>query len=179
MPNSQIVISAKRECPLYLPEKLGKKRCAFITHMRMAGGTINHHVVFGVLIGLIKSDPITYGIYLQFQITNGWIQSLYSRMNLSQHMVTTSRTIVTRTILLEVRTQYLHDIVDSVVTYNIPNEIIINVDQTLSKYVPPENVTMAEKNSKHVAQKVANDNRGTTVTLVESMKGEVLPMQLI
>ena len=72
----QIVISEKRKQPLYLPDELDKKLRTFITHMQMAGGTINLHVIFDVLMGLIKSDLVTYGMYLEFQITDGWIQSL-------------------------------------------------------------------------------------------------------
>ena len=45
--------------------------------------------------------------------------------------------------------------------------------------MPTANVTMVEKNSKHVARKGANDKRGITVTLGESLSGEILPMQLI
>lgn len=68
MPNSQIVISERTGHPLYLPEKLDKKLRVFITHMRMTGGTINRHVVFGILMGLMKSDLINYyGMYLSFQ----------------------------------------------------------------------------------------------------------------
>ena len=78
-------------------------------------------------------------------------------MNLSPGMEIDSRPTITRSVWLKVRTQYLHDIVDSVVTYNIPNELIINVDQTSSKYVITENVTMAEKRSGHVARKGADD----------------------
>ena len=78
----------------------------------MAGGTINRHAVFGVLMGLIKSALITYSMYLEFQVIDEWIQSLYRRMNLSRRVVTTSRPTITRSIWLEVRTQYLHDIVD-------------------------------------------------------------------
>ena len=37
---------------------------------------------------------------------------------------------------------------------------------------------MAAKNSKHITRKRANDKRKVTVTLAESMSGEVLPMQL-
>ena len=81
--SSQIVISEKRGLPIYLPDELDKKLRTFITHMRMAGGTINHLVISGVLLGLIKSDLVTYGMYLEFQITDGWIQSLYRRMNLT------------------------------------------------------------------------------------------------
>ena len=67
----------------------------------MAGGTINRHMIFGVLMGLFKSDLVTYGMYLEFQITDKWIQSLYRRMNLSRRMVTTSRPTDTRSIWLE------------------------------------------------------------------------------
>ena len=109
MQSSQIVISEKRGRPLYLPDELCKKRRTFITHMGMAGGTINRHVIFGVLMGLIKSDLVTYGMYLEFQITDKWIQSLYRHMNLSRRMMTTSRPTVTRSIWLETRAQYLHD----------------------------------------------------------------------
>jgi len=130
-------------------------------------------------MGLIKSDIATYGMYLDFLITEGWIQSLCRRMNLSRRMVTTSRPVVTRSIWLETHTQYLHDIVHAVVSHNIPDELFINVDQTPSKYVPTANVTMAEKNSKHIARKGANDKRGITATLAESFSGDILPMQLI
>ena len=75
--------------------------------------------------------------------------------------------------------KYLHDIVHSVVSNSIPDELTINADQTPSKYVPIANVTMAEENSKHVARKGANDKRGITVTLGESLSGEILPMQLM
>ena len=63
-------------------------------------------------------------------------------MNLFRRMVTTSRPTITRSIWSEVRTQYLHDIVHSVVTYIIPDKIIINVDQTPSKYDPTENIIL-------------------------------------
>ena len=36
----------------------------------MAARTINCHVAFGVLIGLIKGDLMTYGMYLQMDRSN-------------------------------------------------------------------------------------------------------------
>lgn len=72
-------------------------------------------------------------------------------------MVITSRPTTTRSIWLQVRTQYLYDIVDLLVTSNILSELIIDFDQTPSKYVPTENVTIAEKNSKNVARKGDSD----------------------
>ena len=92
MSNAQMFTSAKKERPPYLPEELDKKLRAFITHMRMTnGGTINCHVIFGVFMGLIKRNLVNYDMYLEFQITYGWIQSFYRGMNLSGLMMTTAR----------------------------------------------------------------------------------------
>ena len=79
----------------------------------------------------------------------------------------------------EVRTQFHNDIASTVVKYNILDELILNIDQTLSKFVPTENVTMAETGSKHVSRKGGNDKRGITVTLPETITGKILPFQLI
>ena len=147
--------------------------------MRTAGGTINKHVIYGILMGLIKADMTRYGGYLDFTVTKGWLQSLYSRMNMSRRMVTTSRPIVTSSLWEEVRTQFHNDIASAVLKYNIPDELILNIDQTPSKFVPTENVTMAETGSKHVSRKGGNDKRGITVTLSETITGKILPFQLI
>ena len=63
--------------------------------------------------------------------------------------------------------------------YNIPDESILNIDQTPSKFVPTENFTMAETGSKHVSIKGGNDKRGITVTLSKTITGKILPFQLI
>ena len=151
----------------------------FINNTRKAGGTVNKLVVYGVLMGLIKSDLARYGRYLDFVITNGWLQSLYKRMNLTRRMVTTSRPVITQSMWLEVKAKFLHDIVSAVIEHKVPDELIINVDQTPSKYVPIENVTMAEKNCKHIPRKGGNDKRAITVTLAETLSGTILPFQLI
>ena len=67
----------------------------------------------------------------------------------------------------------------AVLKYNIPDELILNIDQTPSKFVPIENVAMAETGSKHVSRKCRNDKRGITVTLSETITGKILPFQLI
>ena len=79
----------------------------------------------------------------------------------------------------EVRTQLHNDIASAVLKYNIPDEIILNIDQTPSKLVPTGNVTMAETGSKHVSRKGRNDKRGITVTLSETITGKIFPSQLI
>ena len=174
-----VIISQTRGRPLLFPAELDEKLRLFITNIRTAGGSINKHVIYGVLMGLIKADMTRYGGYLDFTVTKGWLQSLYSRMNMSRRMVTTSRPIVTSSLWKEVRTQFHNDIASAVLKYNIPDKLILNIDQTPSKYVPTENVTMAETGSKHVSRKGGNDKRGITVTLSEAITGKILPFQLI
>ena len=124
-------------------------------------------------MGLIKSDLGRYGQYLNFVITNGCLQSLYQRMNLTRRIVTMSRSAITKATWLEVKVTFLHDIVSAIVEDEIPDELILNVDLTPSKVVPNDNVTMAEKSSKHVSRKGSNDKRGITVTLTETLSGQI------
>ena len=64
-----VIISQTRGRPLLLPAELDEKLRLFITNLRIAGGTINKHVIHGILIGLIKADMTRYGGYLDFTVT--------------------------------------------------------------------------------------------------------------
>ena len=65
-------------------------------------------------MSLIKADMTKYGGYLDFTVTKGQLKSLYSRMNMSRRMVTTSRPIVISSLWEEVRTQFHNDIASGV-----------------------------------------------------------------
>ena len=91
-----MTIGAKRGRPLLISDNLNFNLRSFLTNYRTAGGTINRHVLYGVLMGLIKSDLSRYGQDLEFCVTNGWVQSLYTRMGYTRRMVTTSRLVITR-----------------------------------------------------------------------------------
>ena len=147
--------------------------------MRTAGGTINKHVIYEILMGLIRADMTRYGGYLDLTVTKGWLQSLYNRMNMSRHLATTSRLTVAYPLWEEVRTQLHNDIASVVLMYNIPDELILNIDQIPSKFVATENVTMVETGSKHASRIGRSDKRGITVTLSETITGKILPFQLI
>ena len=116
---------------------------------------------------------------MEFKVTRSWAQSLYQRMTFSRRAVTTSRTLITRLLWVEVRSQFLYEITDKVLKHNIPHELIINVDQTPSKFVATDNVTMAAKGEKHISRAGATDKRAITVTLSESLDGHILAFQLI
>jgi len=66
-----------------------------------------------------------------------------------------------------------------IVPHNIPDELIINVDQMPSKFVSTDNITTASKGEKHIPRAGASDKRAITVTFCESLDGYMLPFQLV
>ena len=144
-----------------------------LVKLRVAGASINIHVVSGVLNGLIRANPERFGKYMEFKVTRSWARSLYQRMKFSCHAVTTSRPVITRSLWVEVRSQFLYEITDKVLKHNIPDELIINVDQTLSKFVVTDIITMAAKEEKHISDAGATDKTAITVTLSESPDGHI------
>ena len=86
---------------------------------------------------------------------------------------------VNEALWIEIWTLFLHDICTLVQTYNIPDGLVINVDQTPSKYVPTSSVTMAEKNSKHVQKQGADVKHAIKLTLAETLSQDMLPFRMI
>ena len=63
-----MTIGAKRGRPLLLSDGLDFKLRSFLTNLRSASGTKNKHVLYGVLMGLTKSDLSRYGRYLELAL---------------------------------------------------------------------------------------------------------------
>ena len=75
--------------------------------------------------------------------------------------------------------QFLLDIKAVVNLEDIPNELILNWDQTAINYVPVSNWTMVKEGSKKVKIAGVDDKRQITVVLAGTLAGELLPLQLI
>ena len=102
MPSEEIAISKKRGRPFYLPEELNEKPRTFLIPQRRPGENINRYFVYGMLMGLIKSNLHLHGGYLKFTATDGWLYSLYKRMNFVRRTVPTSRPVVTEALWIEI-----------------------------------------------------------------------------
>ena len=100
-------------------------------------------------------------------------------MKFSRRAATTSRPVITRSLWNEIKTQFLHEISQKVLLHNIPDELIINADQTPSKFVATDSITMAAKGEKHICKAGSTDKRSITMTVCESYDGTVLLFQLI
>ena len=169
----QSTIERVRGPPLLVEEVLHLKLRLILVSLRTVDPGINIHVVSGVLNSMIHANPERFGKYMDFKVTRSWVRSLCQRMKFSRRAVTTSRPVFTRSLRAEVRLQFLHEITNKVLQHNILDELTINVDQTVSKFVATDNITMAAKGESIFRV------LGQLMTLCESLDGCMLPFRLI
>ena len=106
-------------------------------------------------------------------------ESLFRRMSYKRRFGTTSKVPIPDKARNEIELILMHKIVQKVEKYNIPHSLILNADQTSSKYVPTARYTLAEKNSKSVPIAGGADKRAITATFVETLNCKFLPVQSI
>ena len=94
-------------------------------------------------------------------------ESLFRRMSYKRRFGTTSKVPIPDKARNEIELIFMHKIVQKVEKYNIPHSLILNVDQTPSKYVLTARYTLAEKNSKNVQIADGADKRTITATFVK------------
>ena len=81
-----------------------------------------------------------------------WAKSLFIRMAYAQRRNTSSKVEIPEKARKEIEYQFHYDIVSKVEKYNIPNSLIMNLDQ-----VPCKKFTMAKKESNKVTIHRSND----------------------
>ena len=106
-------------------------------------------------------------------------KSVLQRMNYTRRKGTTSKVALPDGIRKENELLLHHQIVEKVERYDIPDSLILNFDQTPSKYVPVASTTLAKRNSKQVCIKGSDDKRSITATFTITMDGKFLGLQLI
>ena len=74
---------------------------------------------------------------------------------------------------------FQHKIAKIVESNNIPDAMILNLDQTPSKFVPSASTTLAARGEKSIPVAGSSDKRAITATFTISHDGNFLPMQLI
>ena len=85
------VCDKKRGRPSSLPEALqADLKCWMLLKLREAGGVVNKHVVSAALFGIVESNP-RYAGYVHFTPTRGWLNHLYSMLNLARRRATIAR----------------------------------------------------------------------------------------
>ena len=170
----------RRGRPLLLGEEMEAEVKSFIKVAREKGTIVNSHTVIATARGVVISHDanllLENGGYIE--ITKSWAQRLLERMNLVKRKGTTAVKVLPSN-FEKLKKQFLSDVCSTVVMEEIPEELIINWDQTGLKYVPVSNWTFADKGSKRVEIAGLDDKRQLTVLLSCTMKGKLLPTQVI
>ena len=100
-------------------------------------------------------------------------------MGFVRRMATTRKVQISEEVRKEVEMTDFHSIVSTIENKKIPKSLVINLDQTPTKYVPGCRKTLAPKGAKSVSIAGSTDKRTITSTFSITMDGQFLPMQVI
>ena len=100
-------------------------------------------------------------------------------MGFVRRMATTAKMPIPDKARKEIELVFMHKTVQKVEKHNIPHSLIIDADQTPSKYTPVGRSTLADKNIKDVQISGNADKRSIIATFAETLDGSFLPFQLI
>ena len=146
--------------------------------MRARGGVISKAVAIATARALIQRHPEFNLSHINLE-DSSWNRSLFQRVGFVRRQATTGKVAISEEVRKEIEKDYLHSIVAKIENNKIHPSLVLNLDQTPSKFVPGCNKTLAPQGSKSVSIKGATDKRTITVTFTISLEGEFLPMQII
>ena len=171
----------KRGRPGMLPEDVLTHVMKYIRAIRNAGGIINTAIVIAAGLGIVKKvNPGLLecnGGYVVLR--KSWAKYLLGKMNFVKRKATTKKPKFSVLHFEELKSQYLMDIKAIVTMQDIPDDMIVNWDQTAIKYIPLSNWTMDKEGSKRVEVAGIDDKCQITATFAASLSGQFLPVQLV
>ena len=73
-----------------------------IVSLHTAATGINVHIARGILMGIVQSNHEKIGKYLYFHVLSSVVRSWYQRIKFSCQATTTSRSVITHSLWIEV-----------------------------------------------------------------------------
>ena len=125
----------------YLLGKLDEMVQKRIRSLSKKGSVINTTVANTTAKALISKHPYVAGDIDGNSSRRA--KSLFARMNFVKRRKISSKVDIPDKAHKEIEFLFLHEIVTKVEKHNIPPELILNIDQTLLKYVPVGDETLA------------------------------------
>ena len=120
-----------------------------VTHEK--GIIENSHTIMATATGVVVNHDanLLFKNSGYIEITKSWAQRLLEWINLVKRKGTTTVKVLPSN-FEKLKKQFLSDVCTTVVMEEIPEELIINWDQTSLKYLPVSNWAFADKGSKRV-----------------------------
>ena len=164
--------------PNLLDDNLIKKVKDIAIGTRQAGGVINRRQIVNIAKGVVRAN--NPDILKEFggtvELTNRWARRVLSDLNWSKRNGTTGKTKPLPQFLAEEKFTFQRAISTAISSHDIPNFLVLNIDQTSLSYVSPGQYTFSFKASKNVPIKGVTDKRQVTVTFAVSSTGKFLPI---
>ena len=143
------LVNKKRGRPVLLGCDLDRQVRAYLLVLRDNGCVINTAILIACAEGVVKSFDSNLldcnGGHIR--LTKSWAQSLMSRMGFVKRRAST-KAKVSVTEFKQFKVQFIFDIRAIIEMEEIPEDLVINWDQTGINYVPVSSWTMAKEGSK-------------------------------
>ena len=167
--------------PNLLNENLLKKVKDIAIGTRSAGGVINRKQILNIAKGVVKANnPNTLNEFGgPIELTDRWARNVLDSMEWVKRKGTTGKVEPSKQFLDEEKFTFQRQIAYAVFEHDIPESLVLNLDQTPLSYVSPGKYTFSFKGVKNVPIKDVDDKRQITGTFAVSLDGKFLPMQLI
>ena len=183
MQTGEIVISIesqKRGRPLTLGE-LDSAAQRYVRALRKTGIPVSLEIIIGEARGIVVARDRTllqeHGGHIA--LTRGWALSLMKRMGLVKRRGSTQAKKSSSAEYQHLRSTYLRQISGIVAVHKIPQEMVVNWDQSGINIVPLSNWTMEQEGASRIEIVGLNDKRQITMTFAASLSGDFLPPQIL
>ena len=166
--------------PLLLGKDLDAQVQEYLRSLRKCGMPINTSIVIDSAQGIVmnKNANLLVSNGGGIDLTKDWEKYLLKCLGfVKRKACSKSKVSVER--FQELKEDFLLEIKNTVVMDDIPENLIINFDQTGLNYVPVTSWTMEEAGARRVEVVAKDDKRQLTAVFAGSLSGNFLPPQLI
>lgn len=174
------LVPKKRGRPLLIGEELDGQVREYVKELRKLGVVINAHVVIAVGMGLVinKNANLLVENGGHISLEKHWAKYLLARMGFVKRRGNTKSKVSVEQ-FDELKELFLLEFNNAVEMDEVPQQLVINWDQTGINYVPVSSWTMEQEGSKRVELLGKDDKRQLTALFACSMSGDFLPIQLV
>ena len=173
----KVIVNKLRGRPCFLGNKIDALVQKYLKATRYKGGVANTMVATATAEGLTKRYPLLKKDHIE--LGKSWAQSLFHHLGFVRCMKTTGKVCIPFGAQKEAELKFLHQIVNNAEKHQIPPNLIINFDRTLSKYVQVSSTTMDKKGGSNAPIEGISDKRSIAATFSVTLENKFLPMQLI
>ena len=153
---------------------------SYAQSLRIAGGIVNRSIVVAAAKGIVshKNPALMKEQGGPIDIGHSWAESFLRRKGYVKRKAPKAARKLPAD-FPEIKLSFLQRIKDEVEKNSIPQDLIVNWDQTGSKLVPVSEWTMEKEGTKQVPVVGKDDKREVTILLSIAATGDLLPPQVI